>query len=160
MTDFERVFEDNRGFVFKYLLKLSGSASLAEELTQETFFRAYVNFSSIRNRQSCSSWLCQTAKNCYFAWYNEQKKLAPLYEDSALSPDPIDEAGERELTRLAEAEVEKLEEPYREVFKLAVLGGASLKEISGMFGKSESWARVTYYRARKKLAERMEKYGL
>ena len=38
---------------------------------------------------------------------------------------------------------------------LHVLGGFSLKEISGIFGKSESWARVTFYRAKQKLSERM-----
>jgi RNA polymerase sigma-70 factor (ECF subfamily) len=46
-----------------------------------------------------------------------------------------------------------LEEPYKEVFMLSVFGGLSLKDISAMFGKSESWARVTYYRAKQKIME-------
>ncbi|MEE0967820.1 MAG: sigma factor-like helix-turn-helix DNA-binding protein, partial [Clostridia bacterium] len=49
----------------------------------------------------------------------------------------------------------ELEEPYKEVFMLSVLGGFSLKDISLVFGKSESWARVTFYRAKQKLLERM-----
>ena len=156
MTDFERVFEDNRGFVFKYLLKLSGSASLAEELTQETFFRAYVNFSSIRNRQSCSSWLCQTAKNCYFAWYNEQKKTVETEADiPADTPDCAESFIQKELSKEAFARLHELEEPYKEVFMLSVFANLSLKEISALFAKSESWARVTFYRAKKKLQEKM-----
>jgi len=37
VTDFEKLFADNRAFIFKYLMKLTRNASLAEELTQETF---------------------------------------------------------------------------------------------------------------------------
>ena len=40
-----------------------------------------------------------------------------------------------------------LPEPYKEVFTLRVMAELSYKDISRLFGKSESWARVTYYRA-------------
>ena len=67
MTDFEKLFIDNRDFIFKYLMKLTRDSSLAEELTQETFFRAYMNYSSLRDKEKVSVWLCQIAKNTYFA---------------------------------------------------------------------------------------------
>ena len=51
---------------------------MAEELTQETFFRAYMNLTGLRKEEKVTVWLCQIAKNTYFAWYNEQKKLQPL----------------------------------------------------------------------------------
>ena len=44
-----------------------------------------------------------------------------------------------------------LEDPYKEVFTLRVLGDLSFKEIAEIFGKQESWARVTYHRARLKI---------
>ena len=50
-----------------------------------------------------------------------------------------------------------LEEPYKEVFMLSVFGGFSFKDIGLTFGKSDSWARVTFYRAKQKLLERMRK---
>lgn len=78
MLDFEKVFQDNQGFIFRYLMKLCGNESLAEELTQETFFRAYMNLTGLRKEEKVTVWLCQIAKNTYFAWYNEQKKLQPL----------------------------------------------------------------------------------
>ena len=78
MTEFEKLFDDNRDFIFKYLIKMTRDASLAEELTQETFFRAYMNYPSLRNKEKASVWLCQIAKNTYFAWYNEQKKSDSL----------------------------------------------------------------------------------
>lgn len=157
MTEFESVFAENREFIYRYLLKLCRNVALAEELTQETFFRAYINFASIKDKKRCPSWLCKTARNCYYGWYNSQKRLAPLEEDSVSAPDPAELAAESELQGRAAALLDTLEEPYGAVFRLAVLGEVSLKEISRIYGKSESWARVTYYRARQKLAERMEK---
>ena len=156
MTDYERIFEDNSGFVFKYLMKLCGNASLAEELAEETFYRAYVNFSSLRDRDRVSSWLCSIAKNTYYAWYNENKCLISSDEaPESVSPDFSTSVIERELSRKAAAKLRELEEPYKEVFMLSVFGDLTFKEISELYGKSESWARVTFYRARKKLIERI-----
>ncbi len=157
MTDFEKLFRDNYDFIFKYLTKLSGNASLAEELTQETFFRAYMNYSSLRNKEKAPAWLCQIAKNTYYAWYNEHKKIDYIRnEEPDICGEGIEDAFiKRELSQRALACLHELEEPYKEVFMLSVFGGFSLKDISGIFGKSESWARVTFYRARQKLSERM-----
>lgn len=157
MTDFEKLFEKNKSFIYKYLIKLCKNSSLAEELTQETFFRAYMNIASLKNEDKASVWLCQIAKNTYFAWYNENKKLLPLDESQILddSPDVADLFSEKEFSEKALMCLHQLEEPYKEVFMLAVLGNLSLKDISRLFGKSESWARVTYYRAKQKLIERM-----
>ena len=157
MTEFEKLFNENRDFIFKYLMKLSRNASLAEELTQETFFRAYINYPSLRNKEKTSVWLCQIAKNTYFAYFNEQKKYTSV-EDSvvtATEQNPEESFVQKELSEKALKCLHELEEPYKEVFMLSVFGGFSLKDISLTFGKSESWARVTFYRARQKLSEKM-----
>lgn len=157
MTDFEKLFNENREFIFKYLVKMARDVSLAEELTQETFFRAYMNYASLRNKEKASSWLCQIAKNTYYAWYNEQKKKDSPDDFEAISDcESIEEAFvQKELSQKALLCLHELEEPYKEVFMLSVFGGFSLKDISSVFGKSESWARVTFYRAKQKLLERM-----
>jgi len=157
VTEFEKLFNENRDFIFKYLMKLSRNASLAEELTQETFFRAYINYPSLKNKEKASVWLCQIAKNTYFAYFNEQKKYTSV-EDSvvtATEQNPEDCFVAKELSEKALKCLHELEEPYKEVFMLSVFGGFSLKDISLTFGKSESWARVTFYRARQKLSEKM-----
>lgn len=64
-------------------MKLTRNYSLSEELTQETFFRAYMNFTSLKNREKASVWLCQIAKNTYYAWYNEHKKIDSLENTEA-----------------------------------------------------------------------------
>ena len=157
MLDFEMVFRDNNQFVFRFLMKLCGDVSLAEELTQETFFRAYMNISALRNEEKVAVWLCQIAKNTYFAWFNEQKRKQPISQPipTDSTPDIAELFEEKELAGRAFSVLNALEEPYKEVFMLSVFGGLPLKDISGMFGKSESWARVTFYRAKQKLIERM-----
>lgn len=155
MLDFEVVFQKNNLFVFRFLMKLCGDVSLAEELTQETFFRAYMNIAALRNEDKVTVWLCQIAKNTYFAWFNEQKRKQRvsqlISEDS--TPDIAELFEEKELAGRAFSVLDSLEELYKEVFMLSVFGGLSLKDISAMFGKSESWARVTYYRAKQKIME-------
>ena len=157
MTDFEKLFDENQEFIFKYLMKMTRDITLSEELTQETFFRAYMNYASLRNKEKISVWLCQIAKNTYFAWYNEQKKKEPLENLELVSDDQnIEETFvQKELSQKALHCLHELEEPYKEVFMLSVFGGFSLNEISILFEKSESWARVTFYRAKQKLSERM-----
>ena len=157
MTEFEKLFNENREFIFKYLMKMTRDISLSEELTQETFFRAYMNYASLQNKEKTSVWLCQIAKNTYYAWYNEQKKKYSLDELETVSSDEsIEDAFvQKELSQKALLCLHELEEPYKEVFMLSVFGGFSLKDISSIFGKSESWARVTFYRAKQKLLERM-----
>ncbi len=158
MTDFEEIFRTHRDFIFQYLLRLCRDPSLAEELTQETFFKAYINLPRLRQEKALPVWLCQIAKNSYFAWYKAQKRLAPL-EEAALpaAATAEDQLLQKELTQEALRALEALEEPYKKVLILAVYGGLSLKEISRMFGKSESWARVTFHRGKQKLLERMER---
>jgi RNA polymerase sigma-70 factor (ECF subfamily) len=131
--------------------------SLAEELTQETFFRAYMNYASLRNKEKASVWLCQIAKNTYYAWYNEQKKRTSLDGlETVSNGESIEDAFvQKELSQKALLCLHELENPYKEVFMLSVFGDFSFKDISLIFGKSESWARVTFYRAKQKLSERM-----
>ena len=157
MTEFEKLFNENREFIFKYLLKMARDASLAEELTQETFFRAYMNYASLKSKEKAPAWLCQIAKNAYDAWYNEQKKKDPLDRCESIGDyESIEEAFvQKELSQKALLCLRELEKPYQEVFMLSVFDGFSLKDISSIFGKSESWARVTFYRAKQKLLERM-----
>ena len=157
MTEFEKFFNANKDFILKYLIKLTKNFSLAEELTQETFFRAYMNFSSIKNKEKASVWLCQIAKNTYYSWYNAQKKTTPLEDAQNFESDKNTEEifFEKELSKNIINSLRDLDEPYKEVFILSVFDGLSLKDISEIFGKSESWARVTFYRAKQKISERL-----
>lgn len=53
-----------------------------------------------------------------------------------------------------------LSEPYREVFSLRTFGQLSFVQIGELFNKTDSWARVTYYRAKSKLREDLDESEL
>ena len=163
MPNFETLYRLHYGFILKYLLKLTKNQDLADELTQETFFKAYMNLNSLKQADKVAVWLCQIAKNTYFSWCKKQKRFlsSEVIDVSSLSTNENIESDYIEKEKLAKAmeQIQILSEPYREVFLLRAVGGISMKAISETFGKSESWARVTYYRAKQKLLEGMGEYN-
>ena len=157
--NYEELFLEKRELVYRYLFSLCRDPVLAEELTQETFFRAYINFGSLRNREKAGVWLCSIGKNCFYTWYREQKRVQPqeVPESETVSTDPEEVYIDGESYRALHDSINALEDPYGQVLKSRVVDGLSLQEISRIYGKSESWARVTFYRAKEKLKERMKR---
>ena len=155
---FDEIYQCYFDPVYRYVLSLSGDPQVAEEITQETFFRALGSLDRFRGDSSVKSWLCAIAKN---RWISEQrkKKPRPIEEASAL-PDPGVSPEESLLRRDESMRVHRLlhhlEEPYREVFTLRTLGQLSFRDIGEIFGKTANWACVVYHRARAKIKERME----
>lgn len=157
MSDFQKLYQQYAKPVYRFLLSLSGDADMAEELLQETFYQALLHIHRFEGRSSLYTWLCQIGKN---AWLKECRR-SRRYSDTALEDlnlpsreDSPEEAYIRkeEQERLRQA-VRKLQPPYSDVFVLHVYGGLKLKEIAALHGKSESWARVTYQRARQQIAK-------
>ena len=141
----------------RYALALSENESLAEEITQEAFFKALKNIGSFRGECKLSVWLCQIAKNCFYTAARRRNRQA----DAPLEriPDPgdmeqklLDRETAMELHRL----LHQLDEPYKEVFWMRTFGELSFAEIGRFWGKSDSWARVTYHRAKLKIREGMQ----
>ena len=75
MGDFEKIYQEHGKTVYSFLLSLSHDEHLSEELTQETMFRAIMNFNSFRGDCKLSVWLCQIAKNLYYEWYNKGYRI-------------------------------------------------------------------------------------
>ena len=158
MQEFEALFKDFAPVVFRFLLSLCGDESLAEELTSETFYQAYLHIGQYRGDCKIETWLCQIAKN---ALYKEQKRRGRFahgtYLESAEAENNFFEAiADKEQAMQIHKHLHLLNEPYREVFMLRVFGDLSFKEIADICGKSESWAKVTFYRAKSKLIEDLE----
>ena len=151
VSDFDAIYQEYGKTVYCFLLSLSRDETLSEELTQETMFRAIMNISSFRGDSKISVWLCQIAKNLYLEWMKKNKRIVPIDESIDLYDSGRDIAAELADKDIADRilqHLHELEEPYKEVFTLHALGDIPLKRISQLFGKSDSWARVTYYRAK------------
>ena len=147
MKDFEKIYSE-------YTLSLCKDEAWAEELTQEAFFKALKSIGSFRGECKLSVWLCQIAKNTFYTAAKRQQRQV----DYPLDTIPVTESIEQKLLNKETAfELHKLlhrlDDPYKEVFWMRTFGELSFAEIGSLWGKSESWARVTYHRAELKIKE-------
>ena len=147
----EEIYRQHAQTVYRYLMTHTRDADLAEELTQETFYQAIR--SSDRFDESCkvSTWLCAIAKRVLLTHRRKYPEAEELEEQTMSVPSAESEAVEAvsrmELIRL----VHELPEPAREVVYLRAFGGLSFAEIGEVQGRTENWARVTFYRAKEKM---------
>ena len=142
--------------VFSYAMTLAGDRHQAEEIAQETFYRAFSKAGSFRSEADEVTWLCAIAKNLFIDEQRRRGRTAPIPEDAPAPGKAVElEITDRDSSFRIHMALHALEEPYREVFELRVFGELSFREIGTIFGKQENWARVTYHRARLKLQERM-----
>ena len=157
LLDYEGLYETCYMQVYSFLMTLTRDRNLSEELTEQTFYKAMTTRSEYRGEGSELTWLCAIAKNLYA---DEQRRRAK--ESAAAPAEPPDTADveggilEKDTAFRIHVILHDLAEPYKEVFQLRVFGELSFREIGRIFGKTETWARVTYHRARLKIQERME----
>ena len=156
--DFEEIYARYFQSVSLYARSMTGDADLAQEVTQETFVKAMGAIGSFDGSKDIRAWLFTIAKNTWIDLCRRQKRTYT---------DPVPEnCGDTVAQRLIDAEtaeqihtfLHQMPEPYKEVFTLRVLGELPFGKIGGLFGKSDGWARVTYYRAKKMIMEKMEEW--
>jgi RNA polymerase sigma-70 factor, ECF subfamily len=153
VTDFNFLYIQYFEDVYKFVFSLCRNEHIAEDITQETFFKALKSIDGFNGKCKLRVWLCQIAKNTYFSLYQKGK----IFSDShQIEEKPRTEDFEQKLINSESAfEIHKLlhilEEPYKEVFSLRIFGELSFAQIGELFEKTESWARVTYHRAKIKL---------
>lgn len=157
MQNMEQIYQEYFETVKKYLFCLTHDSNIAEELTQETFYRAINKIHTFKGNCKMSVWLCQIAKNI---WYNEckkNKKFKNVGEEEMFflaSKDEIEKSviANEDKMQLYQ-KLQKLDEKTREVVYLRITGELSFKEIATILNKTETWARVTFYRGKQKLKE-------
>lgn len=145
--------------LYRFSLSLSRSPHEAEEIVQETFLRALKHANQLSDDANLDAWLFRIARNVHISRLRKRKQEV---SDDALDTVPSGEDIEFQLVNQDQAHhilraLHLLPEPYKEVFTLRALGDVSYREIAGIFGKGESWARVTYHRARMMLTDLVNK---
>lgn len=147
---YNRFFKD----VYLFVLAMSKDPHIAEEITQETFFKALKEIKHFHGNCSVKSWLCQIAKNLYISYTRKKKAVhSDALEQIADDLDVEDFCIQKDEALSIYKVLHCLNEPYKEVFVLRVLGDLSFKEIGEIFERQEIWARVTYHRAKTKIRE-------
>ena len=160
--EIKEAYEKYFNTVYGYLSTLTGgNHSLAEELTQETFYRAIKKIPQFRGDSKMSTWLCQIANFVYYQSLDKKRRGKEVSLDEA-----VENAMQEELQKsLEDAEAKmniykviyKLPLPMRDVVMLRLTGELSFKEIGDIMAQSENWARVTFYRAKQILGKELKK---
>ena len=154
--DIEQFYKANYRIVYCYLFSLCQDIHTAEDLTSETFLRAIQKIDSYDDRIRASTWLCTIGRNLYRNQLKRESRRTDLEKVILSDPDsPEDALLRKEKLRLLVQAVEELEESKRQVFLLRCQG-MSFREIGDALGKTENWARVSYFRIKETIFQRME----
>lgn len=151
MQPMDQIYQQYAREVFGFLLSRTRDRDLSEELTQETFYQAIRSADRYDESCSVSTWLCAIAKNVLLTY----RRKHPVTEEITDSGEAGTSAESQALGNLGRLDlisrVHALAEPGREVVYLRIFGDLSFAEIGRVLGRSENWARVTFYRAKEKL---------
>ena len=157
--EFDEIYRLYAADIYRYLLRLTQNETLAADLLQDTMLKAFTSADKFRGDCAVKTWLCTIARNL---WYDHCRRA----ENRSL---PLDAAGEIPDAgsfeqRLADQSqalqihrlLHRMKEPDKEVFSLRVFAELSFREIGKVFGKTENWARTTFYRAKHTLIDMLE----
>jgi len=157
------MYEENAKAVYKYLFCLTHNADLAEDLTQETFYQAAKRIDGFRGECKISVWLCQIGKRLWYKELERQKRQEIPLSEMAQEPQSFEHIENDYLLNVEKVEVfrmlHRFDEATREVMYLRLTGELSFAEIGSIMGKTENWARVTFYRGKQKLMKGREKWN-
>ena len=151
MKDLEQFYEENYPRLYAYCVTLTRNRADAEDLAAETMYRAIRHADKFRGDCPVGVWLCSIARNFFLTQEKKRRRPPPLPDP----PEDLFSGDEKEDVKEIILHMNALEEPYRGVFLLRTIGKAEYGEIAKIYEKSESWARVTYHRARLKIIEKM-----
>ncbi len=160
MAVFKDIYQEYGKAVWHFLLSLTGDEELSGELLSETFYQAFLHIDRFEGRCSIYTWLCQIGKNAWLKECRRRKRFEDNeqtdYEIRDLSLTPEEIVIQKDTCEHIRKAVYHLEEPYQNVFILHVFGERKFAEIGMLYGKSENWARVTYFRAKSKIIREVE----
>ncbi|PSL32962.1 RNA polymerase sigma-70 factor (ECF subfamily) [Planomicrobium soli] len=153
--------------LYYFLWKMSGSAHLAEDLTQETFVRATISLHTYEGEEA-RAWLFKVARNVYIDEWRKRKRrqVIPLVKLFQTSEEMISPYGLPEEAILSQERASDLNEllrylpeQYRSILYLREVEQFSYAEIKAALDLTEDQVKVNLYRARKKLGIVAKKKG-
>lgn len=157
MQDMEQIYKEYFAIVNKYLFCLTHNNDVAEELTQETFYKAVKKINTYREECKMSVWLCQIAKNVWYDSLRKNKKQVNIDDSELFNIEDMNKLEESIVLKEAKLslykKMQELDEKTREVIYLKITGELTFKEIGEILNRTETWARVTFYRGKNKLRE-------
>lgn len=163
---FRLIFAQHHRFIFRFLYGMVGEHDLAEDLTQETFMRAYASMNTLRGESKLSTWLCGIAKNVALNALRGRSRELPaeindesvttLSEGVGAAPDNY--LLNKELRNVIHDALERLDSDKRMVFILKLLQQISYEEIAEITGFSIPKLKTDLHRAKAQMRELIRPY--
>ncbi len=156
--EFDEIYRLYAEDVYRFVLKLSRNEAAAMDILQDTMLKAITSIDGFKGHCSMKTWLCTIARNEYYNYVKRaDNRSLPLDTAQNAVDDPLehrisDKLQAMEIHRI----LHRLEEPYKEIFTLRVFAELKFSDIGSLFGKSENWARVTFFRAKAKIIQLMQ----
>jgi RNA polymerase sigma-70 factor (ECF subfamily) len=163
---FRLIFERYSRPIISFIYDQVSNRGLAEELTQETFVRAFRNLATMRAETKLSTWLFGIAKNVAReslrarARDNQRVDLSDkaVLDLSDGEPVPVDQLLNKELNELIQRSLASLDDDKRLVFTLKVFQQCSYEEIAEITGFSIPKLKTDLHRARTEMRRRIRPY--
>lgn len=157
---FEEIYRENYKVVYCYLVSLCKDTSLAEDILQQSFYKAFINLNKYDGQAKISTWLCTIARNELYNYYKKNKVInCELLEDVKDDDKGIlERIIDKEKVNFILEIINDLEEIHQRIFILRHYYNLSYKVIAKLCNKSESFVRVAFYRTKLKVRERMKNY--
>lgn len=156
--DLEKLYQKYFKEIYLFLKSLSSSEEVAEEITQETFFKVIKSIDTFDGSSDIRAWIFTIARNTYYTHYKKRKFIIsePMDYIPDNKVDLLTQFINEDTGFMIHKILHDMNEPYKEVFSLRVFGELPFEKIGMLFNKNASWARVTFYRAKNKILEIME----
>ncbi|MBR1824292.1 MAG: sigma-70 family RNA polymerase sigma factor [Ruminococcus sp.] len=157
--EIDEIYRLYAGDVYRFIFRMSRNEALSRDILQDTMLRAVTDYDKFKGKCSVKTWLCTIARNEYYNYLKRSEtKNSPL--DEAVSDHKV--SFEEKLMDSAQAVyihkiIHHLDEPYKEVFSLRIFAELKFADIGAVFGKTENWARVTFFRAKERIIDIIKK---
>ncbi|MCI8554415.1 MAG: RNA polymerase sigma factor [Clostridiales bacterium] len=159
---FEKLYGEYFDRVYSFLFNMTRDADLSEDLTQETFFQAFVSFHRFEGKCEIFTWLASIAKHTYYKYLRKRRlgfhaiditELENYLLDDDLSHNPADACMQKDMRQTVSGFVGRLSDKYRDVVLLRIYADMPFSQVAAALGITENSAKVIFFRAKKMLSE-------
>ena len=159
--DFDEIYRLYSADLYRFILNICKNEASAMDIMQETMLKAIENIDNFKGECSIKTYLFTIARNLYLDSLKkaENQNISSDATEQEFSDGTsfVDKLTDKESALSIHRLLHSLDEPYKEIFSLRVFAELSFREIGDIFGNSESWARTSFFRAKKKIITLMTK---
>ena len=160
MNSLEHAYIELQPRLYTFFVLKTSNITVAEDLTQDVFYEASKTIHQFKGDSTISTWLFSISRHLLAKYYRSKKYERALNEQFGNSTERVistETAYEiKEDLLLLQQHIAKLDEIAKEIVLLRLYGELSFADIGELIGKSDNYARVTYFRAKQKIMKEME----